>query len=917
MRQPFSKQTMRQLILLFLFLFSISSSAQLRKMNYYAKDGAIVCDNGNNKYTRALYGTFTDFRLETSDRPIFAIFSKKVKRNIRFYLVENGNEIPLDSLSCRSSWYNKLRTYSLGKAPDFNEMYLLVSSLPGEEAYYFTIEPGRKRNAKLKVVVSETKSEKLFRNGDIGVCSRDAFDPGKVDTTYLYDLNQKHLFLSLNGAGKFSKLEDFSKLYMSLNSSPFAGNIYISTPDSIINTLGGSLQSASNGIWDKVTHTWVHGSVGWRTPLAGWRGAYVGDVLGMWERQNSHFANYAKSMVTEIPVKYPLLMQDSAHNLSRGLMKWGTPIYSNGYICKSPGKADQMSHYDMDLVYLDELLWHIQYGVSNSQLREYWKVIKDILAWEKRNFDPDGDHLYDAYACIWASDALYYNAGAVTHSSAYNYRANLLAAKIARKLGVDGKPYQDEADAILKAMKEKLWISTKGHWAEYKDAMGLKRVHEDAALWSIYTPIDCGVGSRELWDSCVDYVEREIPHIPVQVGNKTIGNVLATSSWQPYEWSINNVAPAECYHMALAEFQAGRKDEAFNLLKSVVVDNMFYGQSPGNFGQLSYYDAARGECYRDFADVIGIASRAIVQGLFGIVPDALEGKCYIRPAFPESWDKAEIKLPYLSYKYRKVNGKAEVYDIMTNFPQHMDVIVELPIASAKSELKDVNSSSTSSMGLDSIAFPVQGVKVALDKYYNAKVNDIYKNKYLSPRPSVTTLEIPTQGIGDWCSTKKPADIMSEDPIVYTSLWDNYPDSIIVKLKGKANRAILKMAGSTNHMQSKIDNGIVVATYSDNTTDTLHLVNPYNWCPIEQDYYEDGKAFTTSGCKPYREDFATHTISRNLADALGIDKKVNRTIPGGACQYLSMPLNPKKKLKSITLRTLSNDVVIGLMDIYLQ
>lgn len=218
MRQPFSKQTMRQLILLFLFLFSISSSAQLRKMNYYAKDGAIVCDNGNNKYTRSLYGTFTDFRLETSDRPIFAIFSKKVKRNIRFFLVENGNEIPLDSLSCRSSWYNKLRTYSLGKAPDFNEMYLLVSSLPGEEAYYFTIEPGRKRNSKLKVVVSETKSEKLFRNGDIGVCSRDAFDPGKVDTTYLYDLNQKHLFLSLNGAGKFSKLEDFSKLYMSLNS---------------------------------------------------------------------------------------------------------------------------------------------------------------------------------------------------------------------------------------------------------------------------------------------------------------------------------------------------------------------------------------------------------------------------------------------------------------------------------------------------------------------------------------------------------------------------------------------------------------------------------------------------------------------------------------------------------------------------
>lgn len=36
------------------------------------------------------------------------------------------------------------------------------------------------------------------------------------------------------------------------------------------------------------------------------------------------------------------------------------------------------------------------------------------------------DGLYDAYCCIWASDALYYNSGAVTHSSAYNYRANKL-----------------------------------------------------------------------------------------------------------------------------------------------------------------------------------------------------------------------------------------------------------------------------------------------------------------------------------------------------------------------------------------------------------------------------------------------------------------------------------------------------------
>lgn len=51
----------------------------------------------------------------------------------------------------------------------------------------------------------------------------------------------------------------------------------------------------------------------------------------------------------------------------------------------------------------------------------------------KLNYDPDNDGLYDAYACIWASDALYYNSGAVTHSSAYNYRANKTAAQLAER----------------------------------------------------------------------------------------------------------------------------------------------------------------------------------------------------------------------------------------------------------------------------------------------------------------------------------------------------------------------------------------------------------------------------------------------------------------------------------------------------
>ena len=88
----------------------------------------------------------------------------------------------------------------------------------------------------------------------------------------------------------------------------------------------------------------------------------------------------------------------------------------------------------------------------------------------------------------------------------------------------------------------------------------------------------------------------------------------------------------------------------------------------------------------------------------------------------------------------------------------------------------------------------------IDRYFNSNVDDIFKNKYLSPRPQTTTLQIPVQGIGEWCHPEQTADINDSvfrslivgdnlviagipfhtpkqgRNIVYTSLWDNYPES---------------------------------------------------------------------------------------------------------------------------------------------
>lgn len=1045
--------------------YNEGSRKVVRSLQYHPDGDDFVCINGTNRYTRALYANTSPFRLETSDRPVFAAYIKGKSKNICFRLLLGKTSFALDSVAyCEARYTPGRRSYRLSD-PAWGEGTLLISALPlpdREGAVWEMKSVKMPSEAKLICFISDIKAKKLNRSGDMGADPPDSFEasehPLKLEQ---YKLPLDGYLLFENNSLRIPEQSEGRLLYLKAEQAraQLASRIKINTPDPYFNTLGGALSVAANAIWSG--EVWLHGAVGWRMPLSGWRAAYTGDALGWHDRARKHFDAYAASQVTNVPQIIPHPAQDPNMNLARSIKKWGTPQYSNGYICRNPRRPNQMHHYDMNLCYIDELLWHFNWTGDLAYARKMWPVLVRHLNWEKRNYDPDDDGLYDAYACIWASDALYYNAGAVTHSSAYNYRANKMAAEIAEKIGEDPLPYRREAEKILKAMNDRLWIPQKGHWAEYQDFMGYKRLHESAAIWTIYHAIDSEVADPFQAYQATRYIDTEIPHIPVSAkGLKDEGYAtISTTNWLPYSWSINNVAFAEVMHTTLAYWEAGRNEEAFKLLKSSVLDGMYLGGSPGNFGQISFYDAARGECYRDFGDPIGVASRALIQGLYGILPDALNEKLLIRPGFPDDWDHASLTTPDISFDYRR-KEKTETYTIAQHFTTPLllelqcrarrDKIVRITVngkpviwqqvksavgqpvilirasADAACEIKiewggksvttvfsdmekvlktnDLLQLEFGGNKIDKLYDPqdiLSGVKindrciqgfikaeagshtlfanirqgdlswwqpiniivkaniasttlafqhvitdlctpVNMDGSFNASVTDIFRNEYLTPRPPYTSLELPKQGIGEWCHPKLMADIDDSglrsqasgglfvtplgfsfrtpakgENIAFTSLWDNYPDSICIPLTGRASHAYLLMAGSTNHMQCHIANGVVRAHYTDGTSDTLSLVNPENWCPIEQDYFVDHVAFKLKAPRPYRLHLKSGLVSNHLGKDLNIEGVYGRTIEGGAGILLDMPLNSKKELSYLSLETLSNDVVIGLMAVTLQ
>ena len=173
--------------------------------------------------------------------------------------------------------------------------------------------------------------------------------------------------------------------------------------------------------------------------------------------QETHFDAYAQSQLTTAATTG--VVMDTALNLARHLEKVGTQLFSEGYITRNPNGYIGAHHYDMNLVFIDQLLNHFNYTGDTAYVKKMWPLLKRHLAWEKKNFDADGDGLYDAYAAIWASDALQYSGGGVTHSSAYNYRANKEAAGLAKLIGEDGTAYEKEANKILNAINKNLWMS--------------------------------------------------------------------------------------------------------------------------------------------------------------------------------------------------------------------------------------------------------------------------------------------------------------------------------------------------------------------------------------------------------------------------------------------------------------------------
>ncbi len=214
--------------------------------------------------------------------------------------------------------------------------------------------------------------------------------------------------------------------------------------------------------------------------------------------------------------------------------------------------------------------------------------------------------------------------------------------------------------------------------------------------------------------------------------------------------------------------------------------------------------------------------------------------------------------------------------------------------------------------------------VDLSKHFNGDIRAIFQQKYLSPRPATCSLRLATDGYSTWQMMLDPkhkvpaidlsgiASLLDPDKhlrtlqgvpfawpdgernIAFTSMWDNWPRQVVVPVNRKAEGIWLLVCGFTPPMQGRIANAELRMKYADGVVEKLELIPPFNFwslCPfgrVDYDYPRDGFA---------------------------LPKVPPQTVQlGNNCRaiVLNQRLRSDVALESITLETLSQEVIIGLM-----
>ncbi|MBS0661752.1 MAG: DUF4450 domain-containing protein [Verrucomicrobia bacterium] len=797
------------------------------------------------------------------------------------------------------------------------------------------------------------------------------------------------------------------------------------SPDARLDAALAAVCHAIDGNCERDPYIFRHGCMAFSCRFVGWRVICGATALGWHERVRGNAEYTIGLQKVDDPARTRPQANPERMHCHEGP---GSRLYGRGSLDRD------YTIYDVQSQFFDQTIQGWRASADPELERLLRPALELHCEWMRECFDPDDDGLYESYINTLPTDSVWYSGGGGAEQSAYAYTAHRAAADLARRAGDRDamRRHQRQAAKIQQAMRDKLWLPARGHFGLFREQGGLGRVHEDAWTYSVFLPIDAGLTTPAEALESLYYTEWALERIRLPFG----GVLVQPSNWVPWKWSVRDMFGGDLFHLALAHFQTGLGDAGYEILQGATLESAYASAVPGGF---SHIGAAT-----DFGDNSHMFARAVVEGLYGYVPDYPNDQVLVRPAFPFCWPRAELTTPDCALRYRQV-GDADHYglrlaraaavtfrvpvraerlvrvtvnggevspslapglgctqlEIAAGRGDSFEVVIELEHRTPQTEpvtrsgrvgdeldlrtalerveawrdhheilewctrdecslrgtladrpghhlvlalghcgelprwqvfkvhITDPAGEAARKARTPRTAAPGAGWdSVSLDGHFNGDIRTIFQQRYLSPRPATCSVRIGDDGYTAWTmfywnQRPPPIDLGqvpalrgadgllttpagarfafgSEDRnVVFTSRWDNWPTEVTVPVDRAAKAVWLLVAGSTFPMQTRIANAEFRFEYADGVVERLELVPPYNFWMLS----------SWGGC-----DYDLERDAFCFPDGAPLQVQLGRDC---RAMVLAWTLRPGVALSRVTLATLSEEVVVGLLGLSLE
>ena len=482
-------------------------------------------------------------------------------------------------------------------------------------------------------------------------------EPGKPLEGFfvaIYNSDEETLdkWLSMNDPVNYVKSQIYEKFAC----------IDVKTPERELDLTVAPTVIALDSSWHK--DSFHHGAFAYHAPFLGWRNWYAPTALGWWDRvaktMEKYFALISKGDIKDEKVWYDYSPIPEGKNKFDGRYHIQENPVGRLPSCFDGKQQPEYGPYNMQECALDMMLYYIEWSGDLEIAKNHFDDMVSMVEWERRTFDPDEDGLYQNQLNTWISDGHNYNGAGCAQSTAYNYRANLVLSKIAKKIGRDGTVFEKRAEKIKKALNEKLWMANEGVIAESLDCIGNCLLHPSVELPTVYHVMDSDMIDGFRAYRTLKFTENHIKNITTP---KRDGRLCYSSNWLPKQYSNCGIFPAENAHLALMYFKLGLKEGAKKILDGIS-DCYFSGRNPGMAAHVQSPMCTCDLGDMDFTDVSSMYLRLVIEGLFGIRIDALDSILHIQPGFPCDWEDASLALGDIAIDYNR-RGNQEIFNIST------------------------------------------------------------------------------------------------------------------------------------------------------------------------------------------------------------------------------------------------------------